>query len=169
MERWPELGPGVCLNLQPRPNNTLTGPRPTRCIAVVLVVSSRFAPAFNISRSDTFSRSTPPRQSNCCPWLLRPCSPRLIAELSMLTGHSQTFHPRRLGGCRAQVPGLEQQAGSQWSRPANQCRPQRLEQRRTGGRRWWRFACPKACATPDALLLDPPARACRTRVCEPRG
>ncbi|APD48962.1 23S rRNA (uracil(1939)-C(5))-methyltransferase RlmD [Synechococcus sp. CS-602] len=161
MERWPELV-GVCLNLQPRPNNTLMGPT-TRCIAGRPWLIERFAGLQYQIGPDTFFQVNTAQAEQLLPLLLQALQPspdRRIVDAYCGIG---TF-TLPLAAAGAQVLGLEQQAGSveqaRINAALNGLNNVELEVADVA------IGLPEALRHADALLLDPPRKGLPHKVCE---
>jgi len=171
--RLPELV-GVWPQPQPRPQQHPEW-ADQRCYRRSSLLIEAFR-GFNIRFGPIlFSRSTPAQAEQLLPCCCRPCSPRLIAELSMLRGMSAPSP-----ALAAAAPGswaLNNKAGSVEAGP-HQCRPAtawnnvELEVADVA------IGLPEACATPMPALAFDPARPqkggggpppCRTRSAGHRG
>jgi 23S rRNA (uracil1939-C5)-methyltransferase len=161
MQRWPELV-GVCLNIQPRPTNTLMGPR-TVAIAGRSWLSDRFAGLEVRIAPDTFFQVHTAQAERLVPLLieaLRPAPGRTLVDAYCGIG---TFS-LPLAAAGARVLGLEQHPSSveqaRLNAGLNGLNGLTLQAADVG------LVLPEALEGADGLLLDPPRKGLPERVCE---
>jgi 23S rRNA (uracil1939-C5)-methyltransferase len=161
MARWPELV-GVCLNLQPRPTNTLMGPS-TTCIAGRPWLIERFGGLQYQIGPDTFFQVNTPQAEQLLPLLNAALQPSAAARVVDAFCGIGTFS-LPLAAAGAQVLGLEQHAGSVSQARIN------ASLNGLNGLEWEAadvaVALPEALLHADALLLDPPRKGLPASVSE---
>jgi 23S rRNA (uracil1939-C5)-methyltransferase len=161
MERWPEIV-GVCLNLQPRPTNTLMGPS-TTCIAGRPWLFERFDGLRYQIGPDTFFQVNTPQAEQLLPLLKEALLPSAGTRIvDAFCGIGTFTLPMAAAG--AQVLGLEQHAGSvaqaRINASLNGLNAVELEAADVA------TALPEALLHADALLLDPPRKGLPMTVCD---